>query len=133
MHLMSEYDRIVRPGGHVVLTTPNIAFFRGISAILEGFHPGLFRSYIKPQRIGRSRPAAQPRVHAAKIHQLLENSGFEVTLLETGVFARSRIPSTAGCCIARALRLRATLRGEGTYGGAQTGAVRERYPGWLYS
>ncbi len=42
MHLMSEMNRILKPGGHVVLTTPNIASLRGIAAILQGFHPGFF-------------------------------------------------------------------------------------------
>ena len=64
MHLMGEVNRILKPGGHLVLTTPNMAALRGIAAILQGYHPGFFHAYIKPAAIGRSGRAAQPRVHA---------------------------------------------------------------------
>jgi glycosyltransferase involved in cell wall biosynthesis len=46
MHLMSEVNRILKPGGHFVLTTPNIAALRGLAAILQGYHPGFFHAYV---------------------------------------------------------------------------------------
>jgi hypothetical protein len=71
MHLMSEINRILKPGGHVVLTTPNIASFRGISAILQGFHPGLFHAYIKPNESGEADPRHNREYTPREIHQLL--------------------------------------------------------------
>jgi SAM-dependent methyltransferase len=95
MHLMSEVNRILKPGGHLVLTTPNIAALRGISAILQGYHPGFFQAYIRPAEGTGEVDARHNREYTPReIHQLLENSGFEVTLLETGEFrddAASRV------------------------------------------
>ena len=64
MHMMAEINRVLKSGGHLVLTTPNIAALRGIAAILQGYHPGFFHAYIKPSRIGSGGRAPQPRVHA---------------------------------------------------------------------
>src|SRR5207248_11686642 len=48
MHMIAEINRILVPGGYLVLTTPNISSFRSIHAVLHGYHPGLFPAYIKP-------------------------------------------------------------------------------------
>ena len=64
MYLLSEVNRIVRTGGHLVLTTPNAASLRGITGILQGRHPGFFPQYIRPASRRFGRPATQPRVHS---------------------------------------------------------------------
>jgi SAM-dependent methyltransferase len=135
MHLMSEINRILKQGGHVVLTTPNIASLRGISAILQGFHPGLFHAYIKPNPSGEADPRHNREYTPREIHQLLENSGFEVTLLQTGDFRDAPHPEYGWVTnLLERYELDQSLRGEGIYAvGRKTGAVRERYPGWLYS
>ena len=135
MHLMSEINRILKPGGHVVLTTPNIASLRGISAILQGFHPGLFHAYIKPNPSGEADPRHNREYTPREIHQLLENSGFEVKLLETGDFRDAPHPEYGWVIhLLDRYELDKSLRGEGIYAvGRKTGGVRERYPGWLYS
>ncbi len=135
MHLMSEINRILKPAGHVVLTTPNIASLRGISAILQGFHPGLFHSYIKPNESGEADPRHNREYTPREIHQLLENSGFEVTLLETGDFRDEPHPEYGWVThLLDRYGFDKGLRGEGIYAvGRKTGVVRERYPGWLYS
>jgi glycosyltransferase involved in cell wall biosynthesis/SAM-dependent methyltransferase len=136
MHLMSEVNRILKPGGHFVVTTPNIAALRGISAILQGYHPGFFHAYIKPAEGATEVDARHNREYAPReIHQLLENSGFEITLLETGEFRDEPHPEFGWILhLLERYRLGTELRGDGIYAvGRKTGAVRERYPSWLYS
>jgi glycosyltransferase involved in cell wall biosynthesis/SAM-dependent methyltransferase len=136
MHLMGEVNRILKPGGHVVLTTPNIAALRGISAILQGYHPGFFHSYIRPAEGSGDVDARHNREYTAReIHKLLENSGFAVTLLETGEFRDLPHPEFGWVMhLLHRYRLETDYRGDGIYAvGRKTGPVRDRYPEWLYS
>jgi len=135
MHLMCEVNRILKPGGHLVLTTPNIAALRGISAILQGYHPGFFHAYIRPAESGEVDARHNREYTPREIHRLLENSGFEVARLETGEFRDIPHPEFAWVMhLLERYRLETDLRGDGIYAvGLKTGEVRERYPGWLYS
>jgi glycosyltransferase involved in cell wall biosynthesis/SAM-dependent methyltransferase len=136
MHLMAEVNRILKPGGHLLLTTPNVAALRGISAILQGYHPGFFHAYIKPADGSGEVDARHNREYTAReIHKLLENSGFEVTLLETGEFRDLPHPEFGWVMhLLRQYRLETGHRGDGIYAvGCKIGKVRDRYPDWLYS
>jgi len=136
MHLMSEVNRILKVGGHLVLTTPNIAALRGISAILQGYHPGFFHAYIRPAADSGEVDARHNREYTPReIHKLLENSGFAVTLLETGEFRDLPHPEFGWVMhLLRRYRLETDLRGDGIFAlGRKTGPVRQRYPEWLYS
>ena len=70
-----------------------------------------------------------------EIRQLLENSGFEVTRLETGEFREEPHPEFGWVLhLLERYRLDTDLRGDGIYAvGRKTGPVKDRYPGWLYS
>jgi glycosyltransferase involved in cell wall biosynthesis/SAM-dependent methyltransferase len=136
MHLMSEVNRILKPGGHLVLTTPNIAALRGIAGILQGYHPGFFHAYIRPAEGTGEVDARHNREYTPReIHQLLENSGFEVALLETGEFRDEPHPEFGWILhLLERYRLSTELRGDGIYAvGRKIGVVRERYPAWLYT
>ena len=72
MHLMAEINRILKPGGHLVLTTPNIVSTRALAAILQGYHPGFFPAYIKPKQPGAEVDPRHAREYApAKSHSCL--------------------------------------------------------------
>ncbi len=135
MHLMAEVNRILKPSGHLVLTTPNVAALRGISAILQGYHPGFFHAYIRPAESGEVDARHNREYTPREVHKLLETAGFEVVKLETGEFRDEPHPEFGWVQhLLERYRLDAELRGDGIFAlGRKTGAVRERYPGWLYS
>jgi glycosyltransferase involved in cell wall biosynthesis/SAM-dependent methyltransferase len=135
MHMMAEINRILRPGGCLVLTTPNIGSLRAIAAILAGYHPGFFPAYIRPRVAGEEPEARHNREYTAReIVLLFHYAGFEITLLETGAFRNEPKPEHEWVKhLLDRYEQPTDLRGDGIYAvGRKTGPVRERHPAWLY-
>jgi len=135
MHMMCEINRILKPDGTLVLTTPNIASARAVSAILQGFHPMLFPAYIRPNPSGETEARHNREYSPREVKDLLENSGFEVAALETGPFRDEPKPEFAWVdhLLDRYI-LPKEHRGEGIYAvGCKRRGVRDRYPSWLYA
>jgi SAM-dependent methyltransferase len=135
MHMMAEINRILRPDGHLVLTTPNIGSLRAITAILSGYHPGFFPAYIRPRAEGEEPEARHNREYTAReIVLLFYYAGLEMTLLETGPFRDEPHPEHEWVKhLIERYEMPADLRGDGIYAvGRKRGPVRERYPDWLY-
>lgn len=135
MHMMLEINRILKTGGHLVLTTPNITSLRAVAGILQGFHPMLFPAYIRPRESGEVEARHAREYTPNEIKALLAVSGFEVTLLETGPFKQAPTPELSWVehLLDRYILPR-EHRGDGIYAvGRKTGAPKERYPAWLYA
>jgi glycosyltransferase involved in cell wall biosynthesis/SAM-dependent methyltransferase len=134
MHMMSEVNRILKPGGHFVITTPNIISYRALAAILDSYHPGFFTAYIKPNPDGETDARHNREYTPGEVQHLLTGSGFEVARLETGPFRDEPHPEFSWIrLLLEKLELQTYWRGDGIYAvGKKSGPVKERWPGWLY-
>lgn len=135
VHMLAEINRILKPGGHLVLTTPNITSLRALSGILQGFHPMLYSDYVRPKASGEVDPRHAREYAPREVSDLLENCGFAIELLETGPFrAKPGVEHKWVESLLERYLLTQQHRGEGIYVvGRKTGPVKQRYPDWLYS
>lgn len=136
MHMMAEVNRILKPGGCLVVTTPNICSLRAISAILQGYHPGFYPAYIQPLAGEAETGARHAREYAPReIAYLFRDAGFELTLLDTGEFREEPHPEHEWARhLLEDYKFDRELRGDGLYAtGLKRGPVRDRFPAWLYS
>lgn len=105
---LSQVNRVLRPGGHILLTTPNIGSHRGVWKILNGISPYSFGIFVPTGGVyGRHNREYTPR----EVETLARAAGFETEVLRTAdVYDDGIDPATAELLVARDDDL--SLRGE---------------------
>lgn len=82
MHLLLESRRVLREGGMLLVTTPNIASLASLSKVLDGkYHPGIFALYKRP---GGEPDIGHMREYTAwELDETVKAAGFEILQLFT--------------------------------------------------
>jgi SAM-dependent methyltransferase len=133
MHMVTEINRVLAGGGYFLLSTPNIASYRGVHAILHGYHPGLFPAYIKPSQDGTVDPRHSREYTPREVAVLMQAGGFHVEYLETGEYGADDEHAAWTDEFLRRNQCSAELRGAVIYClGKKTGPVQDRWPKDLY-
>jgi SAM-dependent methyltransferase len=124
MYAMSELNRILQPGGFLLLTTPNLASWVSLHNLINYETPyiyGLFERHHCPDRHNR-----EYTIH--EVGKLAEAAGFRVERLEgiTVYPDHDVVGPIPG--------INPNNRGDTTFLFARKeGPVRDRYPAWLYA
>lgn len=133
MHMMSEISRVLRPGGILVLTTPNVVSLRALTAVIQGANPGFYNRYPDP-KFADADTRHEREYTPAEISRLFEAAGFIVEHVETGPYGStdSAENGIAGQVLS-SCGLPAELRGECIFAvGRKETPPMELRPSWLY-
>ena len=128
MHMLWECNRVLAPGGHLLLTTPNIASCRAIEGLLVGCAPYLLSQYNLTEVADQHNREYAPY----EVGLALAAAGFTVLELETeDVWMRS---NPAILELLKQVQISTELRGDNIFALARkTGPPVERYPKELYT
>jgi SAM-dependent methyltransferase len=139
MFMISEINRVLKPGGLMLLSTPNIASWRAASGALRGLNPNYWSSYLPDPVDSIERHHREYTVR--EVVDLARAGGFSVKDVRTftvggNEFRRARTMLHRCLAYACILLMGGSLRCRGPHvliRAHKTGAVECRYPPWLYS
>ncbi|HEY7316189.1 MAG TPA: class I SAM-dependent methyltransferase [Candidatus Binatia bacterium] len=140
LQTMSEINRITKPGGYLLLSTPNCASVRSVIRILRGGNPNIYPVY-------QRRPSTDRHNHEYvpwEVRELLKLCGFTSMEFKTAdvyqdqqfgrlLTLQMKVMLRIGSLLSLGF-LKARERGDTIFALAQkTGGIQERYPGFLYA
>lgn len=128
MSAMAEIHRVLKPGGRLLLTTPNLASAKSVASALEGESPYVFGQFVPG---GAEGDRHHREYTAVEIERLLGWAGLEPLLLRT----RNHWWKDRNAVLAKLVAggHRIGRRGDDVLALARkVGPVRERYPQDLY-
>lgn len=128
MAMLAEINRVLRPGGHLLLTTPNIASAHAVAAVAQGEAPYGWGQF-EPAGIPTDRHNRE--YTTAEVVRLLAAAGLEPVVLDTRTFYWPQPPQIWAAMAAQHFPL--AYRGDTTMVLARkAAAVRDRYPAEFY-
>lgn len=139
MLTLSEINRITKPRGWIVVSTPNCASAKSILKILRGGNPNVYPVYTKQPSNDRHNREYAPW----EVRELLHCCGYDVVLFRTtdvyvnemAAWLSSAIKATLAIGSLLTLnRIKVSGRGDTIFAvGQKISGVKERYPSFLYT
>ncbi len=127
MFAISEINRILKHGGKVIITTPNIIRLDALYKVLMGYSPYFYATYPKSGGTDRHNREYAPN----EVALLLEKGGFEIQMLQTR-FVWDKINYDMYKVLEK-LHMSTALRGDNIYAvGIKKSTRVDRYPVELY-
>jgi len=127
MFMLAECNRILKPGGSLLITTPNCCSARNFWKIAQGYRPHFFMQYERSRNPYRHN--IEYDVHS--VVQLLRAAGFAPTSVET--FDVFEEPLADGIALLKSAGLPLDHRGDCIFALARkTSGVVDRWPAGLY-
>lgn len=126
MYMLSEVNRVLKPGGRMLLTTPNILSSRALDKISRGIAPWFYMQYHKDRSYHRH----NIEYDAHSLRKLLHAAGFTPKVWSEDLFEPG-IPAAVER--ARAAGFDVTNVGDNLIALCEkTSPVVDRHPTWLY-
>jgi SAM-dependent methyltransferase len=128
MFMVAELNRVLRPDGRLLLTTPNSTSSQNVWNVLQGYRPQFFMNYTRDRSPYRHN--YEHDIHS--VLALTKASGFETISIETiDTFAKPRQDALDAL---KALGCPLQHRGDNIfYWGRKVSGVVERWPAEIYA
>jgi len=127
MFMLAELNRVLKPGGVLVLTTPNIASSSGVSRMLKGIDPYFYMQYRKAGTLDRH----NYEYTVFSLSNVLHSAGFDGSAWTEDVFS---VPASLPVLGLMALGFPMNHLGDSIFSvSRKVGPVVDRYPSIIYS